>query len=466
MIVLVSALASIPPTKEAHATLYQEAWSFTIDGWNRSSSPVIADVDNDGQNEIAFGHQDGILRVYEGDGRLKWESPAIPGVNISEGCNPQRTATAIDSSPAVADIDQDGRMEIVVGVGSTMRPYQNGSVVAFDGSSGRIEWAFDRSRDTASLWAGDIPVPDNWCEGTYATPAIGDVNGDGNLDVVFGSWDFYIWAVDGTGVPLAGFPINNDDTVWSSAALFDIDNDGDMEIFVGGDSTPGGYVDHLGGIFRAIDYRNGRPVSLWERYSNEVFHSSPAIGDINSDGRFEVVVGMGNNWHIECGERANPQCSSADGSDHSKVWAFHVDDGSNVPGWPQMATDTVWTAPALGDIDSDGELEIVAGSYDRKVYAWNGDGSEHWVVQPKFPHPHLDTGRMTGHPIIADLDGDGDQDVAVGSEVGLAVLDGRTGASLEAGLSWPDLISFAISYEDCTCGRTPKWCTLSCDICL
>ena len=359
----------------------------------------------------------------------------------------QTTPTAIDSSPAVADIDNDGRVEVVIGVGSTMHAHQNGSVIAFDGATGRIEWAFDQGRDTASLWAGDLPIPDNWCEGTYATPAIGDVNGDGGLDVVFGSWDFYIWAVDGNGAPLAGFPVNNDDTVWSSAALFDIDNDGDMEIFIGGDSTPGGYVDHLGGIFRAIDYRGDRPVPLWERYANEVFHSSPAIGDINADGRFEVVVGMGNNWHIECGSRANPQCSPSDGSDHTKVWAFHVDDGTNVPGWPTRATDTVWAAPAIGDVDGDGQLEVVVGSYDRRVYVWNGDGSVQWIVQPEFPHPHLRNGRITGHPIIADLDGDGDQDVAVGTEVGLAILEGQTGVSLEAGLNWPDLTSFAISYE-------------------
>ena len=434
-----------PVSTFAHS--FKTAWSVRIDGWNRSSSPVIADVDGDGQNEIVFGHQDGYLRAYEGNGSLKWKAAAIPGVNRSEGCNPQSTPTAIDSSPAVADIDGDGFAEVVVGVGSTFVPYQNGSVIAFDGRTGAIEWAFNQNRDTASLWDGDLPIPDSWCEGIYATPAIGDVNGDGSLDVVFAGWDFSIWAIDGNGIPLTGFPINNDDTVWSSPALYDADGDGDMEIFIGGDSTPGGYVDHLGGIFRAIDYRNNAPKALWNRFANEVFHSSPAIADINDDGRVEVVVGMGNNWHIECSERANPYCSPGDGSDHVNVWAFHLDDGTNVPGWPVSATDTVWSSPAIGDVDADGKLEIVVGSFDRKVYVWNSDGTKLWSVSPKFPHPHLSSGRVTGHPIIADIDGNGEQDIAVGTEIGLAILDGRSGLPLQKGLDWTTLISFAESYE-------------------
>ena len=71
-----------------------------------------------------MGHQDGVLRAFEADGTLKWSSPAIPGVNT--GCNAQTTASAIDSSPAVADLDQDGTAEIIVGVGSTWVSNQNG----------------------------------------------------------------------------------------------------------------------------------------------------------------------------------------------------------------------------------------------------------------------------------------------------------------------------------------------------
>lgn len=441
-LVLAAALAA--PTSAAGTPPYKQNWAI-LDGWNRSSSPVIADIDADGVNEVVFGHQDGYLRAYEGNGSLKWAVAAIPGTG--PGCNAQSFPSSIDSSPTVADLDRDGNPEIIVGVGSAWSPDQNGSVIAFDGKTGAIEWQTDDSRDTHDIWTGNLAL-DGWCEATFSTPAVGDVDGDGWDDVVFASWDFYIWAVDRFGQPLPGFPINNDDTIWSSPALFDIDGDGRQEIFVGGDTTPLGYFDHLGGVFRALDWSGGVVTEMWHRTTNEVIQGSPAIGDINGDGRAELVVTPGEYWHVTCGA-GSPQCGPGDGSDHNKVFAWHLDDGSDVPGWPRSTGGTVTASPALGDLDGDGDLEVVVGGWDTYVRAWHGDGTPMWAVQTFHdPDPnHLGPAIVAGHPVIADLDGDGDQDVAVGSYTGMSLLDGRTGVSLEDGLPWYDRIGSAWSFE-------------------
>ena len=75
-------------------------WSHTFGGWNRSSSPVIADVNGDGRNDIVHGHQDGYVRVLD----------AATGTNLPGWPQPNQVrpgvATAIDGSPAVGDLDQ------------------------------------------------------------------------------------------------------------------------------------------------------------------------------------------------------------------------------------------------------------------------------------------------------------------------------------------------------------------------
>ena len=428
--------------------LWNQQWEI-LDGWNRSSSPVIADIDGVAGNEVVFGAQDGLLRAYNGDGTRKWTAAAIPGV--APGCNAQNTASAIDSSPAVADLDRNGVPEVIVGVGSTWAPNQNGSVLAFDGRNGDILWQTDDARDTSTIWT-DSPALDGWCEATFVTPAIGDVDGDGYDDVVYGSWDFMIWAVDRFGEPLPGFPFNNDDTIWSSPALFDIDDDGRQEIFIGGDSSPGGLFDHTGGVMRALDWSDDTVSELWNRTVNESLMGSPAVGDINNDGRPELVVTTGEYWHVTC-NAGSPDCSPGYATDHSKVLAYHLDDGSTVPGWPVDTGDSITASPALGDLDGDGDLEVVVGSWDDRVYAWRPDGSVLWSTPTTMGHPELGASDLVGHPIIADLDGDGDQDVAIGSRAGMAMLDGRTGANLEKDqfgndLAWQFRIGVAWSFEN------------------
>ncbi len=404
-------------------------WSIPMGAWNYSSSPAVADIDNDGHDEVVIGSREGWLKAIDGDGSLIWHVPVIP--HIPAECIAQSTPSPIDSTPAIGDLDGDGTVEIVVGVGSSHdRGSHSGGLVAFS-HTGSVEWKWQGNRDYGGV---NTFTNDGRCEGVASSPAIGDVDGDGHDDVVFGGFDGRVWALDRNGNTVAGFPFESYDTIWSSPALFDVDNDGAAEIFIGVDSWPGVVSNfHQGGLLRALDVSGGAVTQLWAKYTSDIVASSPAIGDINGDGRAEVVFGTGEYWFVACTHNADPACPTyAWGArDHQKVWAVDALDGTDVSGWPVSANGTVQTAPALGDIDADGQLEVVFGSYDEYVYAYNGDGTRLWATKA---NTELIQGagwhygrRITGHPIIVDLDGDGDLDVAVGNELFVGHHDGRTG---------------------------------------
>ena len=76
------------------------------------ASPVLVDLTGDGNLEIIVATNSGHVVAYRHDGSLLWDKDVAGAYGV--GKNKQRIA----SSPAVADIDADGRMEIVTGTGS------------------------------------------------------------------------------------------------------------------------------------------------------------------------------------------------------------------------------------------------------------------------------------------------------------------------------------------------------------
>ena len=351
-------------------------------GWFAWSSPAIGDVNGDGSNDVVVGGLDGKVYAWDANGN------ALPGW-------PATAMAAVASSPAIGDVDGDGRNEVAVGAGSLDVGNQQGGLMIFN-SDGRARCSYKTS-----------PKPDLVSTAVFNSPAIGDVDGDGINDVVFGSFNHTITVVNRDCVEKGRF--DNTDSVWSAPALYDIDRDGAQEIFIGGDATASSVgLSHSGGYFRSLALKGGQLVQRWVRLSSETFQNAGAIGDINGDGRMEVVTGTGTDY---C---RNTDPTPARCAEARKVWAFHLDDGSDVPGWPKLATySTFLAAPALGDIDGDGKTDVVIGSTDYKSNALRG-AVDAFLGSGGTAHRDY-TDEIVAPPVIADVNGQAPSEVIVGT---------------------------------------------------
>ena len=298
-------LAGLAPASATAATTASQRWKASAaGGWFAWGSPVIGDVNNDGSNDVVVGGQDGGVYAYSADGNLLWRGQA---------------AAAVASTPAIGDVDGDGRNEVVVGTGGL-------DAGAFNGTKGALD-IFDSNGARRCEFV--LPTPYGPNSLVTGSPSIGDVNGDGVNDIVFGSHNTTIYVADGHCNTIATF--NNRDSVFSTPALYDADRSGQLDIFIGGDATANGAVagdSFNGGIFRRLHYNgSGTLAQVWHRdaVNGEAFQSGAAIGDITGDGVPEVVTGSG---AFYC--QVKHLCAES-----NKVWAMNLANGGDVPGWPK-----------------------------------------------------------------------------------------------------------------------------------
>jgi hypothetical protein len=405
---LVTAVLSVPlavsaPADDARAaTSFTRVWGAELPGVTiRESSPLVADVDADGTSDVVVGALDGRVRALHGQ-----DGAAVAGWPVA-------TTHGINSSPSAADTDGDGRLEVFVGSGNALTgSVQAGALYSFDHDGGqRFRFAADdRVRCDASLCGFSSPP-------VHSSPALGDVDRDGSADVTFGTLGLRsIWSVAQSGSAKAGYPYYSDDTVFSTPALADLDGDGRTDYVMGTDASPGGPVDHRGGVLRAM---RGDGTLLWEFRTNEIIRSSPAVGDVDGDGTPEVVFGTGDYW----GARGSA-------SDHTALFVLErngalqrrIDTGGNTA-----------ASPALADVDGDGRRDVVLGTGTRngvaatggRVVAYDGRTGAQLLSTPPGNAPE----DIIGSVSAADVDGDGRQDVLVGTGSGVYVRSG-TGQQL------------------------------------
>lgn len=251
------------------------------------AAPAIADLDSDGKFEVIQGDKKGIVSAYDAlTGALKWQQP------LEGDC----------SSPAVGDLDGDGKPEIVIATGA-------GKVVALS-PAGKPIWEFDVGCPSPD-WATNSPVMFK--------------NSQGRVCVVAGSQAGQFFCLDAGGEVL--WKRTTRGAIASTISVADFDVDGHADVFV---------VTQLGVLYRFDE--NGRV--LWDIDTQGRSLASGAIVDIDGDDALEYAL---------CTQRGNLLVFSNAG----EVVFNH-----------QFINRTINVTPAFGDIIADRpglEMAITGG---------------------------------------------------------------------------------------------------------
>ncbi len=227
----------------------------------------------------------------------------------------------------------------------------------------------------------------------FSSPAVGDVNRDGKLEICFGirssANNLYLLTKDDTTwIPLPGWPKSLPGGVLTSPVLADIDNDGDLEIFVISEGSRLYAFHHTGvGVYPPDGL-------LKELYGSH--QGSPAIGDINGDGNLEIVV-----------------CGGGE-SDSLFVWDRY---GNYLPPFPIGIMPKMSLSAVLGDVIGDGRLEVCFYTDSTNiVHLVDADGNILW--QKYIPH----LGDVEAYPVLANITGNERPEIICGSNQGWQVL--------------------------------------------
>ena len=213
-----------------------------------------------------------------------------------------------------------------------------------------------------------------------------DVDLDGDLDVVVAVWDDedQLWLNDGNGQFTPGGKLTGNSSYGVAAG--DIDNDGDPDLVFTPPATTG-LLEYL------VD---AEPVRLWINDGKGRFERSPqeiavpfahgvTLADLNGDANLDMVVG-GNK------KEASP------------TQVFFGDGAGGFTASPETLPAMSTFAIAHGDLDNDGDIDLVTGNLEEPNEILLNDGTGHFKHQQWYSRHH-------SSPHLVDLEGDGDLDI-------------------------------------------------------
>ena len=337
------------------------------------------DLEGSSASEIITGTAGGDVVVLDGDTCLE-----IRHLQIAGGIGGSISAVAVD------DLDHDGGLEIVVGS-------DNGHAYALNAGLTTVLWT------SPSLG------------GVVQGITLADLDGDGFPEILAGQTHGYLYIFDGVkalhdpdnALEYDSGPDPQWGALWGAGDLgshqiaitvADADDDGELEIL----------IQHHYTVLTAL-YPANRTVK-WVSGDLGEYIFGIAVGDVDGDHRNEIVVG-----------EYSGGCTPTEGTSNGCLYV--LDGRTRLPKWNKTLPGHVgsWQAVVLRDWDLDGVVDIFTGTSEGYVYVFNGvTRAPEWRSD--------DLGSNAFGLDVADVDGDGMDEIVVGVEGGTVTVFGQGGS--------------------------------------
>ncbi len=393
---------SIENNAAFYGTPYDLYFSGNNDSLTQYSTPKSID-NNNGYTRVNIKNVSIDRNIMTFDVSFNWKQKGFP-VQLD-------TVTDVNS-PLVYDLDGDGINEIL----------QNGV-------AGEI-YIFEPDGTPYMNTINGLATRMSGNE-AYTGNAIGDITGDGRLEIVSTSTDGKLYAYHADSLSLvpvlrrvAGFPFATGEMILGAPLLADIDDDSTDEIIFGSNNN----------YLYCLNYNGSIPEIKWKVYMTQWLWGTPIyyngfIYALSGDGRLFKIKAENGDTVWTKGESSiwqttsSPVMGNIQNIDTMAIFYTNannemilVDEFGNVK-WKKEIKDTVnyqtfYSTPAIGDINRDNKPEIIftAGG---KVFAVHSNGT----MMSGFP-VEIDTEVIQSSIVLGDIDGDDTIDIVVAAPCG------------------------------------------------
>jgi FG-GAP-like repeat len=378
---------------------------------DRQNIPQLGDLDCNGRSDLLIGRLDGTVARYEtaaldphGAPAFRLVAKEFEGIRIigQQGGPALPLGPSMHGANTMALADHDGDRDLDLFWGDFFEPG-----LLLIANSGTCPAPNFRNQPV------QFPIGSPLLTSGYNAPAFGDLSGDGRADLVVGVLGgaynplrtsaenlYYLTRGEGSAWQVRSrrlLPVLDIGSE-SIPAITDLDGDGDLDLVLSNKLDPSdpqtSFVYRLEnvGTPERPTFRMRPPLDLGRR-----FHAAPAFADLDRDGRLDALLGQ---W----GPRLAWYRGTIAGFEPADTALVTITRGSN-------------TVPALGDLDGDGDQDLLVGESSGWLNFYRNAGDAHVprfvLVSDEFEQ--IRVGRRSA-PALTDLDGDGDLDLLVGSE--------------------------------------------------